>query len=468
MRRPGKALKEREKPKLDHLANRMLSLDLQGGWRDPNWPKPGSLNRSDRGAARIEVPTMNRLHKTLDPSKTGRDAESLDKSLHSLIVGQDEAIDQIVNIYQMYTTGLTAPGRPIGNFLFLGPTGSGKTRTVEATAEALVSNARAIIKIDCAEFQHSHEIAKLIGSPPGYLGHRETHALLSQEVINQYQSETCRVSFILFDEIEKASDALWNLLLGILDKATLTLGDNRKVDFSQTLIFMTSNLGAGEMSNLMSPRLGFHAISSEPALAAASAHGSAAVQSSAASAPVTAIDEKMGSKIARSGVEAARRKFTPEFMNRIDKVVVFKPLGQSELRRILDLELRHVQQRILNATAQKPFLFQATEPAKEFLLSEGTDMKYGARHLKRAIERLVVQPLSNLIATEQVVSGDWVEIGFDAEQRRLLFHKEEEGLGFATMASMLAQISDRVGLPCLAAASSPEPVRNQAAKSTKK
>lgn len=468
MRRMSKALKESEKARSAHLANRMLSLEMKSDWPNPNWPLPGMQERRNVEAVEEhEAPKMNRLHKALDPSKTGRDAESLDRSLHSLIVGQDEAIDQIVNIYQMYTTGLTAPGRPIGNFLFLGPTGSGKTRTVEATAEALLGNTRAVVKIDCAEFQHSHEIAKLIGSPPGYLGHRETHALLSQEVINQHQTENCRVSFILFDEIEKASDALWNLLLGILDKATLTLGDNRKVDFSQTLIFMTSNLGAGEMSNLLSPRLGFDGRCSEATTTAAVA-SVPAVQNSAASAPVTAIDEKLGSKLARSGVEAARRKFTPEFMNRIDKVVVFKPLGQPDLRKILDLELRQVQQRIFNATSQKPFLFQTTETAKQFLLTEGTDMKYGARHLKRAIERLLVQPLSNLIATEQVRSGDWVEVDFDADENRLLFHKEEEGLGLAAMASMLSQIPDRIGQTYLAAAYPPEPVRNQGAKSTKK
>src|SRR6266849_4567902 len=191
---------------------------------------------------------MLRVNVPLDPSRTGQEAEMLESSLRQLIVGQDEAIQQIVNIYQMHLTGMTAPGRPIGNFLFLGPTGSGKTRIVEATAEALVNNPRAVIKIDCAEFQHSHEIAKLIGSPPGYLGHRETHPLLSQEVLNQYHTDTIKVSFVLFDEIEKASDSLWTLLLGILDKATLTLGDNRKVDFSRALIFMTSNLGASEMS----------------------------------------------------------------------------------------------------------------------------------------------------------------------------------------------------------------------------
>src|SRR6476661_8759220 len=201
---------------------------------------------------------MVRLKKVLDTTLTGGDAEDLEASLRRKIVGQDEAIEQIVNIYQTNLAGMTGPGRPIGNFLFLGPTGSGKTRLVEATAESLIGDQRAVIKIDCAEFQHSHEIAKLIGSPPGYLGHRETHPLLSQEVLNQYHTEKMKLSFVLFDEIEKASDALWNLLLGILDKATLTLGDNRKVDFSRAMIFMTSNLGAHEMSALVSPKLGFN------------------------------------------------------------------------------------------------------------------------------------------------------------------------------------------------------------------
>src|SRR3954449_12085885 len=227
---------------------------------------------------------MSRLRKVLDPTRTGKDAESLENTLQKLVVGQDEAINQIVNIYQMHLTGLCAPGRPVGNFLFLGPTGSGKTRTVEATAEALVHNPRAVVKIDCAEFQHSHEIAKLIGSPPGYLGHRETHPLLSQEVLNQYHTDSVKVSFVLFDEIEKASDALWNLLLGILDKATLTLGDNRRVDFSRALIFMTSNLGAAEMGSLLRPNLGFAAGESERRQAAG------------------IVDTKLSSKVSRAGV----------------------------------------------------------------------------------------------------------------------------------------------------------------------
>jgi len=367
---------------------------------------------------------MSRLRKVLDPTRTGKDAETLEKTLLKLIVGQDEAIEQIVNIYQMNITGLSAPGRPVGNFLFLGPTGSGKTRTVEATAEALVHNPRAVIKIDCAEFQHSHEIAKLIGSPPGYLGHRETHPLLSQEVINQHHTDTVKLSFILFDEIEKASDALWNLLLGILDKATLTLGDNRKVDFSRAMIFMTSNLGATEMSSLVNPKLGF-------------LRGMQGEEGPKA-------DEALNKKVAKSGIEAARRKFTPEFMNRIDKVVVYKPLGEGELRRILDLELGQVQQRILYSPADKCFVFTVSDTGKNFLLQEGTDLKYGARHLKRAIERLLVHPLSNLMATSQVTAGDWIQADFDEERRCLLFTKEAEGLEVHAMANL---IGDNLRMP---------------------
>ena len=381
--------------------------------------RPGEMDRSNW--IKEKVGPMNVI---LDPSKTGREAENLDASLRRMIVGQDEAIQQIVNIYQMNLTSMNPPGRPIGNFLFLGPTGSGKTRIVEATAESLLGNPRAVTKIDCAEFQHSHEIAKLIGSPPGYLGHRETHPLLSQEVVNHYQTERMKISFILFDEIEKASDALWNLLLGILDKATLTLGDNRKVDFSRTLIFMTSNLGAGEMNSLLSPKLGF------------------------AAATPPRLDGKMAEKITRSGVDAARKKFTPEFMNRLDKIVVFKPLGESELRKILDIELKMIQQRIFFSAGERSFVFTVSDAAKEHLLMAGTDNKYGARHLKRALERLLVQPVSNLMATDQVRGGDLIRIDIESGSELLTFKKEAEGMSTHAMAQVteqsLAQLANAI------------------------
>jgi ATP-dependent Clp protease ATP-binding subunit ClpB len=227
--------------------------------------------------------------------------------------------------------------------------------------------------VDCGEFQHSHEISKLIGSPPGYLGHRETHPLITQEELTKSHTEKLKLSFLLFDEIEKANDALWQLLLGMLDRATLTLGDNHRVDLSQTVIFMTSNLGGAEITELMHGGMGF--IQPEDM-------------------PMTGLDVKVG----RTAVEAARRNFSPEFMNRLDKMVVFHPLNREQLGEVLQIELGLVQQRVLE-TQNGQFQFRVTDAGCEFLLHEGTDQRYGARHLKRAIERQVVFPLANLLAT---------------------------------------------------------------------
>jgi ATP-dependent Clp protease ATP-binding subunit ClpB len=338
----------------------------------------------------------------LDPTIRSNDTRDFQGALRAKIVGQEEGVQALVDLYQVFCAGLNSPGRPVGNLLFLGPTGSGKTRIVEAGAEILFGDSRSVIKVDCAEFQHSHEIAKLIGSPPGYLGHRETHPLITQEELAKSHTEKLKLSFLLFDEIEKASDALWQLLLGMLDKATLTLGDNRRVDLSQTVIFLTSNLGGGEITELMNGGMGF-------------------VQPT--DMPSTGLDQK----VERTAVEAARRKFSPEFMNRLDKVVCFHPLKKEQLQEVLDIELGQVQQRVLE-TAKGQFLFRVTGPGKEFLLQEGTDQRYGARHLKRAIERHVVYPLANLLATEQIHLGDLVCIDWDRDQDRLTFVREGENL----------------------------------------
>jgi len=374
----------------------------------------------------------NVLNTTLDPTRRSSDAREFENSLRRRIVGQDAAIEKVVEIYQMFLAGLNPPGRPVGNLLFLGPTGSGKTRVVEAMSEALFGDARACIKIDCAEFQHSHEIAKLIGSPPGYLGHRETHPLLTQEALNQWHTEKLKLSILLFDEIEKASDALWQLLLGILDKATLTLGDNRRVDLSQCIIIMTSNLGAGEMMNLVDGGLGF---------------GHRAV----------CVDASFDEKIDRTAVEAARRKFTPEFMNRIDKTVVFRTLRSEHLEQILEIELGMVQQRILVASAANQFVFNCTPKVKSFLLHEGTDPRYGARHLKRAIERNIVFPLANLVATGQIKLGDFIRIDLCPEGR-LTFVKEAEG---AMVPVLLERYGTTVSMPPLAARAARTSVRRE-------
>jgi len=338
----------------------------------------------------------------LDPEMRSSEVQDFERRLLSKVVGQDRAVQRIVNMYQIYLAGMSMPGHPVGNLLFLGPTGSGKTRVVEASAEILFGSPRAFIKIDCAEFQHSYEIAKLIGSPPGYLGHRETPPLLTQEAIDQHQTERVKMSFILFDEIEKANDALWQRLLGILDKATLTLGDNRKVDLSRCVIFMTSNLGAVEMQEMIQGGIGFTSSVKQDAAALAD----------------------LDRKLYRTALEVAKRKFSPEFMNRIDKTVVFHTLTSNHLRQILEIELNDVQNRVMSSQTDKQFIFRCTQEAKEFLLAEGTDLKYGARHLKRAIERHLVYPLSNLIATGQIGLGDVIKIDLSVEGDRMIFSKE--------------------------------------------
>jgi ATP-dependent Clp protease ATP-binding subunit ClpA len=279
----------------------------------------------------------------LDPERKSPRAKEFEDKLSALIVGQERAVRRVSGLFQIYLAGMNNPARPIGTMLFLGPTGSGKTRVVEAAAEVLFGEPHAVVKIDCAEFQHSHEIAKLIGSPPGYLGHRETSPMLTQENLDKAHTEDTKLTFVLFDEIEKASDSLWQLLLGILDKATLTLGDNRRVDFSKTVVIMTSNLGAREMSDMISGGIGF--------------------APNKAGKPQE--DTEIDTKIYRTALEAAKRKFSPEFMNRIDKVVVFRSLKEHHLRQILNIELASVQDRITESAGTK-FIFECTVEAKEF------------------------------------------------------------------------------------------------------
>src|SRR6266536_2259454 len=356
--------------------------------------------------AEMEMETPNdTLGKVfLDPEQKSPRAQDFEERLSDRIVGQERAVRRMSGLYQIFLAGMSPPNRPIGTMLFLGPTGSGKTRVIEAAAEVLYGDANAVVKIDCAEFQHSHEIAKLIGSPPGYLGHRETSPMLTQENLDRMHTDELKLSLLLFDEIEKASDSLWQLLLGILDKATLTLGDNRRVDFSRTMVVMTSNLGAREMSELISGGIGF-------------APGKGAKNPN---------DTEVDQKIYRTAVEAARRKFSPEFMNRIDKVVVFRSLKEHHLRQILDLELQDVQNRIMLSGGTK-FVFQCSKTAKDMLLKEGLDFKYGARHLKRSVERFLVYPLSNLVATGQIGLGDLVHVEVDNSTHKLIFSKSSGG-----------------------------------------
>lgn len=341
----------------------------------------------------------------LDATRHGEAAGQIEAILRAKVVGQDDALDAVIELYQIFLAGMCSPERPVGNLLFLGPTGSGKTYVVEALADALFGTPQAFTKINCAEFQQQHEIAKLIGSPPGYVGHGQTPPLLTQEALNRWHKENLKLTLLLFDEIEKASEALWQLLLGILDRASLTLGDNTHVDLSRCLIFMTSNLGASEMSSLAQGGMGF-------------------------AAQAIAVDQNFDQKISRTALEAARKKFSPEFMNRLDKVVVFRTLRPEQLAQILDLELEKVQQRILRAVGQNHFTFVCSADVKQWLLKEGTDPKYGARHLKRVIEKSLVYGLANLVATGQIQGGDRILVGM----------KAAGGLSFAKATPVVSEV----------------------------
>lgn len=343
---------------------------------------------------------MKVVNEVLSYDSRSPKAAAVEAKLRKLVVGQDEAIDKIVDVYETYLAGLNPIGRPIGNLIFLGPTGVGKTRVVEAFAEAVFNDPRAVLRVDCAEFQHGHEIARLVGSPPGYLGHRETQPMLTQETLNQFQTTDHQFSILLFDEVEKANDALWKLMLGVLDKASLTLGDNRRVDFSKTIIFFTSNVGAGAMAELTEGGRGF--------------------------LPGRGDSAKTKAEITKTATEAMKRQFSPEFVNRVDNFVVFNTLHPKQLETILEIELGHLQQRVLRASGSKQFVFFCDAKVKKMLLQEGFDQKYGARHLKRAIERHLVQPISSMVSSGQIRLGDYIKIGLD-KNGKPTFTKEAEG-----------------------------------------
>src|ERR1017187_2091964 len=322
----------------------------------------------------------------LDPNQRGHLSKLLVQQFSRRVVGQGKAVQTLVEMLENYQAGFRDASKPIGSALFLGGTGTGKTHVTETFAESLFGTRKACIRVDCGEFQHSHEIAKLIGSPPGYLGHRETSPALTQEALNKYHTATLQVSILLFDEIEKASDALWSLLLGIMDNATLTLGDNKKVDFSKSIIIMTSNVGARDMSK---KEIGF--FDSE--------------------------EEKDQARLEQIALSAAKAKFQPEFLNRIQSIVTFQTLTKEQIEQVLDIELEELTMRLSVANMNRvvgtdPRMFDvAVSPsAKRRLVTEGYDATYGARHLKRAIDKMIQRPLSRMFNSGQISNGDVVVV----------------------------------------------------------
>ncbi len=306
------------------------------------------------------------------------------RQLSDRVVGQPQALTQIVPYVQMHEAGLAPEGRPVGVFLLLGPTGTGKTRTVEVLAQALHGSEKSLLKVDCGEFQMEHEVAKLIGAPPGYLGHRETQPMLSQQKLNGVTSDQCTMSLVLFDEIEKAAPSMTRLLLGVLDKAVLRLGDNTTVNFERTLIFLTSNLGAEAMRKELRPNFGFE----------------------------TAVAGKRDSakRLESIGMNAVRRKFSPEFVNRIDAVITYQPLSAKALATIVDQQLEALGEHIATRLMDRAFEIDVSDGARAFLLKKGTSEEYGARELKRVILRHVTQPLAAMVSAGKIVPDDVVHV----------------------------------------------------------
>lgn len=330
----------------------------------------------------------------LNPDFIGVRAQNFQDEMFRRVIGQDKAVSALTRIFQTQLANISRPDKPLGSLLYLGPTGSGKTHVGESAAEILFNNINLVTKIDCAEFQHPHEISKLIGAPPGFLGHRETNPILSQENLDKSHTNEQKVSLVIFDEIEKASDTLLNLLLGILDKARLTTGSNTLVSFSRCIMIFTSNLGAREMSRITRGGIGF----------------------------VPAIERpysEMESQIHEAAISAAKKKFLPELFNRFDEVVVFNPLSMESIKNILEIELRSLEKRMYSKFGNT-FFFKCTERAKEFIIRKAYSVHYGARHLKRAIERYIVTPASAILSTGQINTGDTFIIDLEPQRRDTL------------------------------------------------
>jgi ATP-dependent Clp protease ATP-binding subunit ClpA len=321
--------------------------------------------------------------------------------LANRVIGQPQAMTQIVPYVQMYRAGLAAEGRPVGVFLLLGPTGTGKTKTVEALAEALHGSEKAMLKVDCGEFQMEHEVAKLIGAPPGYLGHRETQPMLTQQKLSSVTSEGSNLSLVLFDEIEKAAPSVTRLLLGVLDKAVLRLGDNTSVNFERSMIFLTSNLGAAAMRKELCPDFGF-----ESMVEIASRGGLA--------------------KLASIGMGEVRRKFSPEFVNRIDAVITYQPLSADSLAIIFNQQIAALEKHIRTRLVDRAFALELSEEARGLLLKLGTSAEFGARELKRTILRKLTQPLAALLESGRIPPESCVRAELAADGENLVLIVEED------------------------------------------
>ncbi len=368
--------------------------------------------------------------KTLRKDKRNEQLLRFSSHMKKMVVGQPGAIEKLSDSFSRLVAGVHDPERPLLTMMFMGPTGVGKTETVRALAETVFGNKRAYTRVNCQEYSAHYNISKLLGSPPGYVG-GEIRPLLSQENIDRHHSKALEnqsgmvseadsklnrlfppeaekhLSIILFDEIEKAHPKLWNLLLGILEDGTVVLGNNEEVDFRQSIIILTTNVGSDAMgAHLAQNNIGFSSGISE---------------------------EKMDRDVEEAAMREAKKVFPFEFLNRFDDIITYQTLKQENLFSILDILINQVHHRSL--LCAEPFLLEITQEAKQNLVELGTDIQYGARPLKRVVEREIVTPISHYICSDQIRKGDLITIDF--EEGDYVFRKETgvtsweelEGLG---------------------------------------
>jgi len=373
--------------------------------KEPNRPEEKRRSRVKNSAAAVvkSEGTPDKPKSSQSRSKKqGTDlVEDLTAILSQKVVGQPAATRVIVPYIQMFQAGLAPEGRPVGVFLLLGPTGTGKTKTVEALAEVLHGSEKNVLKVDCGEFQMEHEVAKLIGAPPGYLGHRETQPMLTQQKLNAVTSEKCSLSLVLFDEIEKAAPSMTRLLLGVLDKGLLRLGDNSTVNFEKSLVFLTSNLGAREMMREINPEFGFQSVK-----------------------PAERAD--LTSKLQNIALVSVRKRFSPEFVNRIDCIITYQPLTPEALSAILDHQITDLQSHVNTRLGNRSFTLEVPFEARQFLLQKGTSSEYGARELNRTIHRFLTQPLATMVATNQVSAGARVRVDVAEDGEKLAISSQDQ------------------------------------------
>jgi CheY-like chemotaxis protein len=329
------------------------------------------------------------------------DGDPLAFLLESKIVGQRSALATIVPSIHLHRSGLAPTDRPVGAFLLLGPTGTGKTRTVEAIAEVLHGHRDAVLRVDCGEFQSDHEIAKLIGAPPGYVGHLDSKPRLTSQSVEEVRSPRCDLALVLFDEVEKAAPSLSQLLLSILDRGKLRLGSGEEVDFTRTLIFFTSNLGAREMMDAIRPTMGFDAGRERS-------------------------PEDLKERLEGIGLRAVQKHFPPEFVNRLDGIVTYRPLDPSSVVAILEHHIAELKEHVHSRLGARSFDLEIAPAARYFMIDKGTSLEYGARELRRVIHKHLTQPLAVKVANGFIKAGASVTVDLADGGEGLVFRVREE------------------------------------------